>query len=198
MSFADHLLKRLFKSKSPSGLPVVEEKLRRSERYTEAYELWKTRDAYSRRLDEIYLSYHLKKQNEQSSFLEVHLLNSPYSNGFALTYHPDFSYEEFSFLFDYFSERVQELEYRHYTSDRRIYDRAGYVEAIEKHYHKPKQPQELQDKKLEQRFGNILIEQVLIDDKPSFIRLMAHVYSDRKFHAPNPFEGLLDHLLEKK
>jgi hypothetical protein len=44
---------------------------------------------------------------------------------------------------------------------------------------------------LEQKFGNIHVEFLTINDKPDYIKLMANVYSDRNYREAESFENLL-------
>ncbi|MCC5944554.1 MAG: hypothetical protein JJT94_06430 [Bernardetiaceae bacterium] len=201
MSFADKILNRLFPKKeesTTSRIPVYTEALKRNEKYQEAYIKWREEADTAVLLATISRAYEAKFNKMPSIGLEVHLLQTPYSNGIAITYHPEkIGTTAFPFLFDLCKDKILEGQqpYLLYTSDKRVYERKNYIETIEKHYLKPSFKENTQEDKLfEQRYGNILIEAIYIDDKPSFIRLMANIYSDHKFEKPLPFKELL-HLI---
>ncbi|MFT6053161.1 MAG: hypothetical protein ACJAS3_000119 [Roseivirga sp.] len=53
---------------------------------------------------------------------------------------------------------------------------------------------ELQEKKTNQLYGNILIEYVMIVRKPSYIKLMANIYQDRMYSEALAFDELIEKL----
>lgn len=195
MSFFDDVYNKLFKPKSDGPAELIHEVLERNERETEQLLLWKSTDRKSELMTEVYNAYHLKKKGIATA-LEVHLLETRYSNGFAVSYNQEMENEEFRNLFDHLKDQTLLFEYRLAQNDRRIIDRDSYEEVIEKWYLKPNSPEQ-NEKISNQLYGNILIEYVMIDRKPSYIKLMANIYQDRLYSEALPFGDFIEKLFEK-
>ncbi len=189
MSFFDQVYQKIFVKKA-KGL-ILHEVLKRSQKFTSDYEIWKNSSYSNDLLDGISSALKLKKEGILSS-PEVHQFSGDYSNGIAITYSKDIDHHHFHFLFDLLAERVKELGYKISVSDLIVTEKKDYVESKEKHYLKIKTSDSIP---IDQKYGNVIIELVLIDDKPSFIRLMAHAYNDRLYKSPESFSGLAEYLL---
>jgi hypothetical protein len=197
MSFFDRLFEQLFPKRLPDHLPVIEEALVRNETYRNKILLWQNSGAHRKLAYEVWEAWQLKK-DKQSADLQVHLLKTDGSNGIAVTYHPKIGADAFQFFFDHLKEQVLPIGYKLYSSDRRIFVRPNYSETIEKHYLKPPIDLRVENgevQRCDQRYGNIIIEYIQIDDRPSFIRLMAHYYEDQLYLKPLPFDELLREIL---
>jgi hypothetical protein len=188
-SFFEEVYRKLFKRQN-SNQPVVHEQLKRSEKELEDYGLWKSSEFRENLLQDFDRAYHLKRQQVESA-MKVHLLDSQYANGFAITYNNVFTEKNFRNLFDYFKDCVLEQGYKLAQADRRISDKQTHEETIEKWYLKP-QGTDFDQEIIDQRYGNVIIEYIAIDRKPSFIRLMANVYQDRLYAQARPFEELFN------
>jgi len=188
-SFFEEVYKKLFK-KQNSNQPVVHEQLKRSEKELEDYGVWKSSEFRENLLQDFDRAYHLKRQQIESA-MKVHLLDSQYANGFAITFNNVFTEKNFRNLFDYFKDCVLDQGYKLAQADRRISDKQTYEETIEKWYLKP-QGTDFDQEIIDQRYGNVIIEYIAIDRKPSFIRLMANVYQDRLYAQARPFEELFN------
>lgn len=185
MGFFEDVVGKLF-GKQHADQPLIHEVLDRTEVELEGYEFWLKSEASKELIADFDRAYSLKKQQVESS-MEVHLLESPYSNGFAITYADQLTITAFKYLFDYFKERTLSLGYKLTQADRKIKDKGDYEECIEKWYLKPI-AEDLQATVINQRYGNILIELVMIDRKPSYLKLMANVYQDRLYTKALPFD----------
>lgn len=188
MAFFDQIYDRLFAPK-PKGV-ILHEVINRSTDYKTRFESWKKSYKSTDLLKEVAVSYAAKLAG-MSKKPEVHILNDKLSNGFAVTYTDQIGKEAFQFLFDYLAQKTATLGYRLTNSDYLITDKGHFTETKEKHYLKPTISTE---SVIDQQFGNILIEHVLVDDQPSYIRLAAHGYSDRSYQPPLPFHELMNHL----
>lgn len=204
MDFFDDIFKKLFPKRNKT-IPLIKENLKRSEKDALEFQIWSSSGDAKYWFARIYESYHLKRQGLPSQDIEVHLFASAASNGIAITYTKAMSSKQFRFIFDKLKESILELPYPYklYTSDRSHYERTNYVETIEKHYLKPvygtskEIGKELKtDGQLPQFYGNILIEYIQIDGEPSFIRLLANIYSDRLFLDALPFEEMIEKILK--
>ncbi|WP_338763416.1 hypothetical protein WAF17_19570 [Bernardetia sp. ABR2-2B] len=204
MDFLDGIFKKLFPKRNKT-IPLIKENLKRSEKDKLEFQIWTSSGDARYWFARIHESYHAKKQGLSSQDIDVHLFASAASNGIAITYTNAMSSKQFRFLFDKLKESILQLPYPYklYTSDRAHYERVNYVETIEKHYLKPvygtnnEVETELKtDGQLPQFYGNILIEHIQIDGEPSFIRLLANIYSDRLFLDALPFEELIEKILK--
>ena len=190
MAYFEDLYQRLF-TKQQKQPQLSHEVIRRSEKYTQRYLQWMQKDLLKDYLDKYQRGYHYKKLKIQSSY-DVHFFSSNMANGFALSYNSDIPPIEFQFLFDYFAERVLTLNYKKANSDVMITEKGEVIETKEKHYLKP--ISSTSAPKVEQHYGNILIEYIRIDDRPSYIKVMASTYSDQLYAAPISFDELLEYL----
>jgi hypothetical protein len=205
MSFFDKIIAQVFGNHQvDSHIPIISEEIKRGDSFKNAYFKWLNEGNYRWLLQKIHQGYELKTKNE-SADLQIHLLKSSGANGFAVSYSLLMDDKDLQFLLDYLKDRILLLDYKVYTSDRRIFDRKEYVETIEKHYLKPitnkiipENAHYHPDNKaiFDQMYGNIIIEYISIDDKPSFLRLMRHYYSDFLYMPARPFEELVNYLLD--
>ena len=191
MDFLDNLWNQWFPDKKEKRKIQVLEELHRSESYEAAYLSWRTGKEVEDLIKAVERSYYLKKNQIQGEY-PIHLFHSAAANGFALTYHPGLSPRTFQFLLDFWRDRMIALGYRLANTDRQIREKEHFVETIEKHYLKP--PLTKNSPVAEQRFGNVLLEYVLVDQEPSYLKVMATIYSDRLFTEAQPFDDLLEHL----
>ena len=192
MSYFDDLFSRLFPRKSHHA-SVVHEVIKRSADYQTKYDTW-TNTVAGEVMQEIGKAYYYKQAGIGHP-LEVHLLNSPYANGFALFFKDSIARQEARFLLDQLRDRVKASGYRIAQSHRRVTEKGNKVKESEKHYLKP--PLSFKTEDIDQGFGNIAIELVLIDNEPEHLKLTASVYSDRLYREPRPFDELTDLLFEK-
>lgn len=189
MSFFDNVVGKLFGKQSPKTA-FIHEVMSRSDREVEDYESWKRTEDFECIISDVERGYYLKKQGIVSS-MEVHLLESKYSNGFAITFNEEFTEENFQHVFDYLKERGLAQGYKLAQADRRILDKDTYEETIEKWYLKPN-GDDPGTGIADQKFGNILIEKVSIDRKPNYLKLMANIYQDRLYTEAKPFSELIE------
>lgn len=191
-SYFEEVYNRLFKKQSPQQ-PIIHEVLERSAKELEAYAHWKASDERRFLIEDFDRAYHLKQQQVESA-MKVHLLASQYANGFAITFNEVFTPLNFKFLFDYFKDQVLANGYKLAQADRRISDKETFEESIEKWYLKP-QSTDFSQELIDQQYGNVIIEAVSVDRKPSYLRLMANVYQDRLYRKAKPFEELFNNLV---
>ena len=191
MSFFDDIYDRLF-PKEESAPKIAQQLIKRSQTYLTEYQRWSDSPNRTQQVDQLMRGYHYKKMRIQSSY-DVHLLTSSMANGFALSYNVDISKQHFQFIFDYLADRVKVLDYKLANSDITITDKPDFIETKEKHYLKPLVGS---GQLLNQQYGNVLIEHVLINEKPSYLKLVANTYSDRNYSNPLDFDELLEHLFQ--
>lgn len=193
MSFFDRISEKLFPKKG-GGTTQVREVMQRSEKDQRAYEQWRESDDKQQLLQEIAQAYYYKKTNIRSDF-DVHILNMPTANGFAITYHPRIQEKHFQYLLDYLKDRVILLGYRLVNNDRRMTEKSNYVETTEHYYLKPPLNAESMEKlPIDQQFGNVSLSQVFVDNRPSFLKVLVSIYSDRLYQDALHFDDFVTHL----
>jgi len=197
MHFFDKIKNKLFPQDRAANpkVPLVSGPLKRSDRERASYFSWLNEHRYKYLIAQFAEAYQGKLKSEAHR-LNVHAFQSPYANGFALTYHHDIGTGEFQHLFDHLKDKTLQLGYRLQIQERKMFDKGEYVETVEKYYLKPP-VQDLEEGKLiDQLYGNILLENILIDDQPSYMKYLASIYSDRLYTKALPFAQLVDHLFD--
>jgi hypothetical protein len=193
MAFFDDVYKKLFGKKAPKNSRILHEKLTRSDSYARKFEEWINGSWHTTRLSGIRTSYELKKKGIEQNPI-VHVMNNQYACGFAISYTDYFNRDEFSYMLDHLSEKLLKLDYKLANSDLQITDKGTYTETVEKKYLKPRINVE---PPIDQKYGNILIENVLVDDKPSYFKLSANIYSDRLYTKARSFDELVEYIFEE-
>jgi len=189
------IMGKLFPTKLADNKVVLNDLINRSAPYQDRYAKWCSEYAETF-LNELSKSYHEKVAEIQNSGIQVHLLNTKYSNGIAISFDTNhYSKEEFSFLFDLLAEKVNKIPtYKMVNSDFMIKEKKTFIETKEKHYLKPFISKN--DAVIDQQFGNILIEHILVDDQPSYLKLIANIYSDSNYKAAKDFNSLISMLID--
>lgn len=156
---------------------------------------WMESEACERLFALVYKNYHFKRTGIEAA-PRVHILDSPYANGFAVTYEEPLDMKSFSRLFLAFSQRILALGYEQVSLDRKFEETADRVKVSEKFYFKPPLQLPAEGELISQLYGNVALEKVSVDNKPSFIKLLATVYSDRLYQDAKPFDQLMDRIFE--
>lgn len=185
-------------SESSPNQPAIHELIQRSEAEITAYERWKSSYILQRLLDGLAEQYAAFREQKETLDGSIDFLNIPSSQGFILHFHrTNYTREEATFLFDYFKERVKTLNYRTQISDTRTYNRKHWVETVEKHYLKPRLDI-VEGEKMNQQFGNVMIELEIRNDAVHNLRLRATHYHDYNFTTVQEFNGLMEVLLARE
>lgn len=190
MSFFDQVYQKLFPKKS-KGI-ILHEVIKRSKSYREQYQTWQDSGHSDILLENIYSAIRLKEEGLEAN-LDVHRFEGDYSNGIAISYMDEIEKIHFQYLFDLLADKTKELGYKISVSDVMVTDREGIIETKEKHYLKSRLSKV---RPIDQKFGNVIIEFIKINDEPSFIRLMALAYNDRLYKEPDDFEDLAAYLFK--
>jgi hypothetical protein len=190
MPFWDQI-KNIFQS-AEAGTPTdptIHEMIERTEEELSAYEHWKTTAGPRRLLDWLSNQYgrHRDKLRTDET---IGFLDTASSKGFVIHFgQMNYTREEITHFFHYLKERVLALDYRNEISDRRIFPRRDWVETQERHYLKPRI--RYNEVKMDQSFGNIMIEFELRNDVAHNLRLRATIYNDSMYEAGGSFGGLV-------
>ncbi|OOG75253.1 hypothetical protein [Algoriphagus sp. A40] len=195
-SFFDELFNKVFKPSEKSPMKVKENFVI-SEIDQSDLDLWVVSEEAERFFALVYKNYHFKRTGI-NDHPQVHILDSPYANGFAVTFEDPFDLKSFSRLFLAFGQRILALGYEQVSLDRKFEEIHDQVKVTEKFYFKPPLQVPTEGELISQLYGNVALEKVSIDNKPSFIKLLATVYSDRLYQDAKPFDQLMDRIFEKR
>ncbi|MBC6368389.1 hypothetical protein [Algoriphagus sp. AK58] len=194
-NFLDDLFKKVFKPSEK--LPVnVKENFSLKDSDREDLEQWldsqESKDLFSL----IYKNYHFKRAQINES-PQVHIFTSPYANGFAVSFEPPLDLKSFSRVFLGLSRRILALGYDQVSLDRKFEEVNDRVKVTEKFYFKPPLQLPAEGELISQLYGNVALEKISIDNQPSYIKLLAAVYSDRLYQDAKPFDQLMDRIFER-
>ena len=169
---------------------MVDEIIKRSHDFLNKFNLWKSSDTCAEFLNELWQSYFWRKRGiDKNPPIALH--ESNYSNGFAITYLPEYGRKDFHYLFDYLADQVKKLDYRLVISRQTMKENGDVVETKEMHYLKPKtsfvEP-------IDQKYGNVQIEYIELNNEPTRIKFIANSYPDRKYKDAQNFESLAQHV----
>ncbi len=194
-NFLDDLFKKVFK---PSGKTPMKVKENFSIKEIDLIDLdsWIKSEESKMLFALVYKNYHFKRTGIKDR-PEVHIFDSPYANGFAVSYEKPLESKSFSRLFLAFSQRLLALGYENVSLDRKFEEINDQVKVTEKFYFKPPLQLPAEGELISQLYGNVALEKVTIDNEPSYIKLLATVYSDRLYQDAKPFDQLMDGIFEK-
>jgi hypothetical protein len=190
MPFWDQI-KNIFHSAEAGtpAAPTIHEMIERTEEDLAAYDHWKTTAGPPRLLDWLTNQY-ARHRDQLRTDETIGFLDTASTKGFVIYFGlMNYNREEITHFFHYLKERVLTLDYRNDISDRRIFPRRDWVETQERHYLKPRIS--YNEVKMDQSFGNIMIEFELRNDVAHNLRLRATVYNDSMFEAGGSFGGLM-------
>jgi len=193
-NFLDDLLKKVFRSGEKQEVNFKENYTYKEEDWN-GVKIWIESEEAQDYFALVYRNYHLKRTQIQE-IPQVHVFSSPYANGFAVSYDPPFEAKSFLNLFLAFSLRILDLGYRQISLDRKFEEVNDQVKLTEKFYFKPPLQAPAEGELISQLFGNISLEKISINNQPSYIKLLATVYSDRLYQNADSFDNLMDRLFE--
>jgi len=196
-SFFDQIIKKILPSRPNPQQPLVTELLKRTEAQQTAYQEWLHDRYHTSLLESVSKAYYLK-QEKLTSDIQIHLFASPYANGFAITYEEtNMGKQDLMFLCEHFKDTILTLNYELKSSQREITDKGSFVNTVERYYLKPESRQAiLKNERIDQLYGNLLLEYVLIDEKPSYLKVLSTIYADRTFTPAQDFNDLVQILFQ--
>jgi len=194
--------KDLFKQSETSSKqePFIHELISRTKEERLAFEAWKEKLVARRMLDWLRDQYAIYNVLPKDIDEALDFLNTPSSKGFVIHFNKtNYSREDATHFTDWMKEKVRSLEYRTQISDTKSYQKSNYIETLERHYLKPRPDFQknvpIKKDHFNQRYGNVLIELVLRDDRPYQLRFSATVYNDHFFKEADEFALLMEKVL---
>lgn len=194
MTYIDDLFAKLFPSKERKV--AHKENFSLSEADYKETQAWTASEEGQKILELLYNNYHLKTAGIGKE-PEVVIFNTPYANGLAISFEPPLTAQIFKHLFFAFGQRLEQLGYHRVSLDRTIEEHQKEVKHTEKLYYKPPWSTAQVNGRMDQLFGNISIENVAVDNKPRFLKVLASVYSDRMYVDARPFDQFVEQLFNR-
>lgn len=197
------LLKRLFgelftktedKENDEDSL-LLKESIEHTEFFLREYEQWRAAELHIGLLDHLWEQKIIRDSNPNAE-LNFHQYASQASNGFYFLGEEPWSNKDYSFIIEYFSSILLSEGYRLNNSSREVRESKGVLNTLERYYFKLPLSSRL-EKPYEQSWGNIVIHQKLTDERTTFVKVMANIYSDRNYQAPKAFDTLVEKLLTR-
>lgn len=198
MTYFDKIINKIFTGQGSPKKPEIREVINRSSKDIALFNRWKNSSTCKELIQQIAQAYYYKKTDINDD-INIHLFNSPYANGFAITYQPIINKKEFQYLFDFFKDQVLGMDYKLVDSDRCTTDKGDFVEIKEKHFLKPVLKREQKNNPYvlsRQLYGNILLEHVVINNTPSYIKVLANIYSDSMYEEAMDYDDFITNLFE--
>ncbi len=189
MSYFDQVYSGLFGKTASPGI-LVDAVIRRSKTFLKRFNAWKSSERCEELLNELWQSYFWSRSGIDKD-PQILLLETPHSNGLAISYQSECNKYHFHYLFDYIADQVKKLDYRLVTSKLTMRERGKNVETREMHHLKPKADQE---DTTDQKYSNVQVEYIRVNNQPSRIKLIASIYPNRKAGIPRNFESLAQHI----
>ena len=194
MNFADTLIEQLFSQPVSHYQPLYTEVLERSRAERYHYQDW-IREEKFRALGQTFsLAVYLKK-HQLITGANVHTYHSAEANAFSLSCYPGLDPKSFRFYFDYLKDTILEMGYNLDLAERSYSDRRHYIETTERYVLKFPETYRIGEQ-YHPLYGTLLLEMVCIDDKPSYLKVMASYQQDALYAEPLSFEELTTFLLD--
>jgi hypothetical protein len=194
-NFFDDLVKKMFPSQGKQPV-AVKENFSLKEKELEDLAVWIETTEATQLFALVFRNYHYKRAQIKEQ-PELHVFSSDYANGFAVSYDTPLTSQTFSLLFLGLSRRILGLGYAQVSLDRKLEEVNERVKTTEKFYFKPPLQLPVEGELISQLYGNIALEKITIDNEPSYIKLLATVYSDRLYYNAKPFDELMDRLFDR-
>ncbi len=192
--FLDNLFNRVFRTSEKTPM-IHKENIVYKDREVEEASEWINSNEGQAVLAQVSKSYHFKTvQIEERP--QIHILNSKYAKGFAITYDEPLNEQTFSLLFLALAQRVLALGYRKVSLDRKMEEINEQVKITDKFYFKPPITNLAAEELISQLYGRITVEKITVNNQPNYLKVLATFYSDRLYHDPEPFDQFLDHIFE--
>ncbi len=193
MSYFDKIYKEIFsKKKSPeyNGKKyLVQEMYSLSEADKKGYENWLNNSESSILINNVLSGIKHKKAGLSEYNDRFSIYESAQSNGFYVLCENFLDTKTTIFLQEAIKDQIVNIGYYQNHSSKDVYEENSNVKTKITYYLKPRLSE--YELPLDQKYGNVHIECLFINDKPDYIKLMANIYSDRNYKEAESFDDLL-------
>lgn len=184
MNFFEKIINRLFPVEDEI---TVHEIMKRSPGFIKKYQEWILSVNHKSLMNDLRKSI-FDKNRGLKPIVGMEIFQSKYANGILISPGDALPFEYLVFLMEHIKDRLIAWNYRLVQSDRKINEKDNNVHSIEKYYLKPPLSS---GKPIDQHFGNIIIELILVNNTAIKLKTIANIYSDRMYNDPRKFEDLI-------
>ncbi len=172
--------------------PFVEEWLERTKEEKEDFNSWKLGSECLDLCSLVHSNFLRYQEGErESGDNRITFLSSAKAAGFVFHFPKgEYTLREAQRFMDFLKWKVSGLNYVSQLSDYRLYAKRGKSERIERFYLKPRLALNEQNR-VDQMYGNIIIELTIRDEVPIHLKLQSNRYSDRNYVDAYSFEELM-------
>ncbi|MEQ8360744.1 MAG: hypothetical protein RH860_14730 [Cytophagales bacterium] len=193
MSFFNKIYNQVFNKKSNPEYNgkkfLVQEMYSLGEQEQKEYTSWLKKESTIAQVNKIYSGIKHKKAGLSEQNERYSIYQSLQSNGFYVLCENFLDSKNTRFVLEVLKDQLLAMGYYQNHSSRDIFEENDNLKTKISYYLKPKFSN--YEIPLEQKFGNIHLECLFINDKPDYIKLLANVYSDRNYKEAESFDDLL-------
>lgn len=197
MSFFKSLFKDLFsKEELQAGdedSELVSEQIVFTEIYWAEFKKWQNRGIHQTLLEHLFALWENSSKGDSNSE-KLFLHQTKLSNGFYFLGEEPWSNEDYSFLIQYWIEKLKDKGYVQKRAHRELCEEGGLLKGMEEFYLKPGLKFR-RSTPFEQLFGNIHIQHRTVNGETRLVKLLANTYSDRNYKTAYDFEDLIHFIL---
>ena len=134
-----------------------------------------------------------KQLNLQTNY-EIGLLDLPSAKGIILHHKNENEYFNLAFLADLIQEKIKEFGYANYQSKIETEELGNEIKVIESHYLKVSIKNLINSEAggQNQLYGNILLENIMVNNQPKYLKILATYYHGRNYSTPLAFSEYLN------
>jgi hypothetical protein len=197
MSFFDEIIQKIFAHQKPDAPLEMIETIKRSVKEEIQYNKWTQSNEARSALVKISEAIELKKAGEKLVKPQVIISESTYANALSIVFSSRDDEAISRLLFDYFKEVILSIDYKLQVSERKLKETKGMLQVKEMFYLKPEiKAEDFDHPPIKQLYGNIILERVLLNNHPQFIKLQANIYNDRYYQPAKDFNDLVSFILK--
>jgi hypothetical protein len=197
MSFFNELIQKIFESEKPDKPLEIIECVKRTQKEQIQYNKWLQSNQARSTLLKIAEAVELNRLGKKNVNPQVIIAESNYANALNIIFNNRDDEAISRLLMDYFKEMILSINYRIQLNERRIKENQNSVHLSEMYFLKPDiKAEDFNNPPIKQLYGNIIIERVLLNNQPQYLKIQANIYNDRYYQTALPFNDLLSFILK--
>lgn len=197
MSFFDEIIQKIFVNQKPDKPLELLESIKRTSKEEIQYNKWAHSNEARSALVKISEAIELKRLGEKNIKPQIIISESNFANALSIIFNNKDDEAISRLLMDYFKEVILSINYRMQVSERKIKEFQNSVQVKEMYFLKPeKNANDFNNPPIKQLYGNIIIERMLLNNLPQYLKIQSNIYSDRFYQQALPFNELLSFILK--
>lgn len=197
MSFFDEIIQKIFVNQKPDKPLELLESIKRTSKEEIQYNKWAQSNEARSALVKISEAIELKRLGEKNVKPQIIISESNFANALSIIFNNKDDEAISRLLMDYFKEVILSINYRMQVSERKIKEFQNSVQVKEMYFLKPEiNANDFNNPPIKQLYGNIIIERMLLNNLPQYLKIQSNIYSDRFYQQALPFNELLSFILK--